>query len=126
MAKVLLVGIDPDQVDFADPAVPPGMNAAMIRAGVDLAMAGLAAAGHDAVQPYIPAAPAAALPIFAETLAGAGFDCVVIGGGVSHPPSNRPLFEAMLNALVKTAPAPAIGLISRPDDAPAAVARVLG
>ena len=125
MAAVLLVGIEPDEVDFADPALPLGMDAEKIRAGVGIAMAELAKVGHDAVQLYIPAAPAAALPVFAAALAQRPFDCVVIGGGVSHPPANRPLFEALLNAIVKASPVPAIGLISRPDDAAQAAARVL-
>eukprot|EP01037_Dinobryon_pediforme_P015583 gene15583-15730_t len=45
------------------------MDAEKIRAGVGIAMAELAKVGHDAVQLYIPAAPAAALPVFAAALA---------------------------------------------------------
>ena len=34
MTRILLVGWDPDTVDFSDPALPPGMTAEKIRAGV--------------------------------------------------------------------------------------------
>ena len=27
MARVLIIGIDPDEVDFSDPSLPPGMDA---------------------------------------------------------------------------------------------------
>jgi len=34
MVRVLLVGYDPEAVDYSDPALPPGMNAEKIRAGI--------------------------------------------------------------------------------------------
>jgi hypothetical protein len=39
MKRVLLVGLDPATVDYSDPALPPGMNAEKIHAGVKLALA---------------------------------------------------------------------------------------
>lgn len=126
MAHVLLIGITPEEVDFSDPALPPGMSAASIRAGVVASVAALTAAGHTVNQTYIPIEPADALAVLNARLAAERFDIVVIGGGVIVPPRNRPLFEAMLNAIARCHPAPAIGLIERPDLAAAAVARVLG
>ena len=38
MVRVLLVGYDPETVDYSDPALPPGMNAEKIRDGISLAM----------------------------------------------------------------------------------------
>lgn len=37
MTRVLFVGQDPKTVDFTDPALPPGLNAEKIQAGIDLA-----------------------------------------------------------------------------------------
>ena len=37
MTRVLLVGYDPQTVDFSNRALPPGMSAEKIRAGVSLA-----------------------------------------------------------------------------------------
>jgi hypothetical protein len=34
MARILLVGLDPETVDFSDPALPPGMTVEKIRAGI--------------------------------------------------------------------------------------------
>ena len=38
MTRILLVGYDPETVDFADPALPPGMTAEKIRAGIEVAL----------------------------------------------------------------------------------------
>jgi hypothetical protein len=38
MTRVLLVGYEPESVDFSDPALLPGMTAEKIRAGVALAL----------------------------------------------------------------------------------------
>ena len=34
MTRVLLLGLDPDTVDFSDPALPPGMTVEKVRAGI--------------------------------------------------------------------------------------------
>jgi hypothetical protein len=39
MKRVLLIGFDPATVDYSDPALPPGMTAEKIHAGVKLALA---------------------------------------------------------------------------------------
>ena len=36
MKSVVLIGLDPATVDFSDPALPPGMTAEKIHAGVKL------------------------------------------------------------------------------------------
>jgi len=38
MTRILLLGLDPDTVDYSDPALPPGTNAEKIRAGVAVAV----------------------------------------------------------------------------------------
>jgi hypothetical protein len=48
MTRILLVGYDPDAVDFSDPALPPGMTAEKIRAGIAAALNQLAARGWEA------------------------------------------------------------------------------
>jgi len=125
MARILLVGIDPDLVDFSDPAVPPGMNADMIRRGIRQALDELGAAGHDTQHLYIPVDPAAQHAL-SEKLAAEPVDCVVVGGGVRIPPSNLILFETVLNTIARAASPPAIALVAHPGEAAAAVARVLG
>ena len=38
MTRVLLVGYDPETVDYSNPALPPGMSAEKIRAGLTLGL----------------------------------------------------------------------------------------
>ena len=37
MTRILLLGVVPETVDYSDPALPPGMNAEKIRAGIAVA-----------------------------------------------------------------------------------------
>lgn len=124
MARVLMVGIDPDAVDYSDPSLPPGLNAEIIRRGIARGLDDLRAAGHDAHHTYIPADPAD-LGALAERLHREQFDCVIVGGGVRLPPRNLALFEAVLNVVALSSSRPAIALVARPHDAAAAVSRVL-
>ena len=48
MTRVLLLGYDPDAVDFSDPALPPGMTAEKVRAGIEVAMKQFALRGWAA------------------------------------------------------------------------------
>jgi len=48
MTRVLLLGYDPETVDFSDPALPPGMTAEKVRAGIAVAMKQFAERGWDA------------------------------------------------------------------------------
>jgi hypothetical protein len=43
MPRVLLVGYDPETVDFFNPSLPPGMSTEKIRAGMAVAVVALAA-----------------------------------------------------------------------------------
>jgi hypothetical protein len=38
MTRVLLVGLQPEAVDYSDPALPPGMDAKKIQAGIELGL----------------------------------------------------------------------------------------
>jgi hypothetical protein len=53
MKRVVLIGRDPATVDFSDPALPPGMTAEKIHAGVKLALADFAARGWHAQNCFI-------------------------------------------------------------------------
>jgi hypothetical protein len=121
-----MIGIEPDEVDFTDPTLPPGLNAEIIRRGVVVGLEALKAAGCEVDQTYISAEPEPAASLLRAKLAAAAFDCVMIGGGVHLPPRNRSLFETLLNVVGRQSPTPAIALINRPEEAAEAVARVLG
>jgi len=124
MTRVLLLGYDPDTVDFSDPALPPGMTAEKVRAGIQVAMKQFASRGWEAdvglIRPDETAGPAVE-----RQLAAADYDCVVIGAGVRLPPRLLPLFEVVINAVRRAAPRAAIAFNTRPDDSADAAARWL-
>ena len=124
MTRVLLLGYDPEAVDYSDPALPPGMNAQKVRAGIEVAMQGFAARGWDADLCFIRPDETAG-PAVERQLASASYDCVVIGAGVRLPPRLLPLFEVVINAVRRGAPRAAIAFNTRPDDSADAAGRWL-
>jgi hypothetical protein len=122
MKRVLLIGFDPASVDFSDPALPPGMTAEKIRAGVDMALADMAARGWVGECCYIKPDETAAPAVKAQ-LTASHYDGVVIGAGVRLPPRGLVLFEAVLNAIHRAAPHAAIAFNTRPEDSAVAAAR---
>ena len=124
MARVLLLGYAPENLDFSDPAFPPGMTAEKVHAGVAVAMKQFAERGWEAevclIQPDATAGPAAE-----RHLASKSYDCVVVGGGVRLATNGLALFEVVINAIRKAAPGAAIAFNTRPDDSADAAARWL-
>ena len=85
MARVLLVGYDPETVDFSDPALPPGMTAEKVHAGIAIAMRQFAERGWEADVCLIRPDETAG-PVVVRQLASKSYDCVVIGAGLRLPP----------------------------------------
>ena len=125
MTRVLYIGQDPATVDFGDPALPPGMSAGKIQAGIELSLRQMRERGWQAdfcsVKPDETAGPEVE-----RALAGGGVDCIVIGGGLRVPPRSLPLFERVLNAAHRAAPKAAIAFNTTPEDTADAVARWIG
>ena len=124
MTRILLVGYDPDAVDFSDPALPPGMTAEKIRAGIAAALKQFAARGWEADVGFIRPDETAG-PTVGRLLASTRYDCVVIGAGVRLPPRRVAVFEAVINAVHKAAPGAAIAFNTTPEDSADAAARWL-
>jgi hypothetical protein len=122
MKRVMLVGLDPATVDFSDPALPPGMSAEKIHAGVKVMLADMAGRGWQAENCFINP-DETAVPTVERRLAEGRYDCVVIGAGVRLPPSRLVLFEALVNAIHRAAPGAAVAFNTRPEDTGAAAAR---
>jgi len=124
MPRVLLVGYDPETVDFTNPALPPGMNVEKIRAGMAVALKEMTDRGWEGdfclIRP-----DKTALETVERHLASANYACVVIGAGVRLPPQGLVLFEAVVNAIHKAAPAAYIAFNTRPEDTAEAAARWL-
>jgi hypothetical protein len=124
MTRVLLLGYDPETVDFSDPALPPGLTAEKIRAGIAVAVNQFAERGWEGdvflIRPDETAGPA-----LESHFASNSYDCVVIGAGMRLPPRGLTLFEAAINAVHKAAPGAAIAFNTRPEDTADAAARWL-
>jgi hypothetical protein len=58
-------------------------------------------------------------------MASANYACVVIGAGIRLPPKGLALFEAVVNAVHRAAPAAVIAFNTVPEDSADAVARWL-
>ena len=124
MTRVLLLGLDPETVDFSDPALPPGMTPEKVRAGIAVAQRQFAERGWEGdvglIRPDETAGPEVERLVTAKS-----YDCVVIGAGVRLPPRGLALFEVVINAIRKAAPGAAIAFNTRPDDSADAAARWL-
>jgi hypothetical protein len=124
MTRVLLLGLDPETVDFSDPALPPGMTAEKVHAGIAVALKQFAERGWDGDIGFIRPDETAG-PAVERLLASKSYDCVVVGAGVRLPPRGLALFEVVINAIHKAAPGAAIAFNTRPDDSAEAAARWL-
>src|SRR5688572_8196297 len=114
MTRILFVGQAPETVDFSDPAIPPGLDAAKINAGIEIAVASIAERSWKADVCMIPP-DERARPMLEKKLAAARYDCVVIGAGLRLPPKSLSLFECVLNVVHKAAPDAAIAFNTHPE-----------
>jgi len=103
MTRILLLGLDPETVDFSDPALPPAMTAEKVRAGIAVALKQFSDRGWESDVGFIRPDKTAG-PTVERQLCSTNYDCVVIGGGVRLPPRNLALFEVVINAVRKAAP----------------------
>lgn len=122
MKQILFVGQQPETVDFSDPALPPGFDAAKIHAGIAIGMAQMVERGWQADLCLVRPDDSAALEL-AQRLNGDSYDCVVIGGGLRIPPNSLLLFEKLINVVHHSAPNAAIAFNTSPQDTADAAAR---
>ena len=122
MTRVLLVGLEPEAVDYSDPALPPAMDAKKIQAGIELGLKLMADRSWQAdaclIWPDATAGPAVERQLKAAT-----YDCIVIGAGVRLPPKNLLLLETLVNTVRKAAPSTPIAFNTVPEDSADAAAR---
>ena len=124
--RVLIVGQDADTVDYGAPGILPGMTAQKVRAGLSASKAALEAGGHACEILEVQPDPRAAQAAIEAALASQTYDVVVIGAGIRNPPPKLLLFETVVNAVARAAPAARIAFNTRPDDSDAAALRWLG
>ena len=123
--RVLFIGQQPETVDFSDPALPPGFDAAKIHAGIAIGMQQMTDRGWAADLLLVPPTVQATDQV-RQQLAGRTYEAVVIGGGIRIPPKSLQLFERLVNAVHAAAPSAAIAFNTTPQDTADAAARWLG
>jgi hypothetical protein len=102
-ARVLLVGLDPDIVDYSKSPVP-GLTAATVRAAVEVDKAKLETLGYSVTSLYVDDGKTAESALTAE-LTSSQYDCIMVGAGLRIVPPYFLLFEKLINVVHRTAPA---------------------
>jgi hypothetical protein len=102
-ARVLLVGLDPNIVDYSKSPVP-GLTAAKVRSAVEADSAKLDSLGYSAKSLYVDDAKTAEAALAAE-LSASGYDCIMIGAGLRIVPPYFLLFEKVINVVHRHTPA---------------------
>jgi hypothetical protein len=119
---VLMVGLDPNLIDFSKPGYPPGMSAAKVMAGLDACEAELNRLGYG-VQMCFTDFGETAEAVVRDQLKQKRFDCVMIGAGVRSNPANFLLFEKLVNVVHEHAPQAKMCFNQLPSDTAEAVKR---
>jgi hypothetical protein len=120
--SVLLVGLDPDIIDYSQPGYPPGMSAQKVHAGLKSSEDELTALGYT-VQMCLTDFGETAESVLKNALQEKGFACVLIGAGVRTVPGNFLLFEKLVNVVHEHALQAKICFNTLPSDCGAAVKR---
>jgi hypothetical protein len=122
--SVLVIGLDPELIDFSQPGYAPGMNATKVLAGLKSSEAELAGLRYS-VELCLTDFGETAEAVVQARLRQKRFDCVLIGAGVRANPSNFILFEKLINVVHEHGPQAKICFNTLPSDTAAAVKRWL-
>lgn len=115
--SVLIIGLDPELIDFSSPEYAdfPGLTAAKVMAGLNAAADAMKGIGYDA-KLCLTDFGATAEAVVTACLEGHQFDCILIGAGVRTVPGNFLLFEKLINVVHQWAPRAKICFNTKPTD----------
>lgn len=99
-ARLLLLGLDPDVVDYSKSPVP-GLTAAKVRSAIEADQAKLEALGYSVKTLYVDEGKTAEA-VLADALATGGYDCIMIGAGLRIVPPYFLLFEKLITSSIST------------------------
>ncbi len=112
---VLIIGEDPDLIDFSAPGVPPGMSAQKVTEGLSGSRERLKALGYEAN--ILLTRDAATIDAqVSEALKERRYDVIVIGAGLRTLPPMAEHFERLINVLHEKAPQAKLAFNSQPAD----------
>lgn len=123
--QVLVIGLDPDFIDFsAPPLAGSGVTAEKIRAGLEGDGATLNGLGYRAEILWIDDG-ATAEQVLRERLQATRYDAILIGAGIRTLTPYTLLFEKLINAVHEAAPQAKIAFNTNPADTAEAVQRAV-
>ena len=117
--KVLLIGWDPDAVDYSK---WPNLNPDKLRSALEADKSNLISEGYDASWCYVLDAETATDTV-TQALSNTTYDCVLIGAGVRLDPEAFIVFERLVNAVHSAAPSAKICFNTNPSNTAEAVKR---
>lgn len=121
-ARILLVGLEPDVVDYSQSPVP-GLTAEKVRAAIHAESSKLESLGYNVNSVYVDDGETAEA-VLAGALARDDYDCIMIGAGLRIVPPYFLLFEKLINVIHRHAPASTkLCFNTNPSDTVAAVQR---
>ena len=121
---VLIIGEDPELIDFSAPGVPPNMSAKSVMEGLRVATDRLRGLGHE-VGVLLTKDAETVDALVSEALKERPYDVIVIGAGLRTLPPMLEQFERLINALREKAPRAKLAFNSRPEDSDKAALRWL-
>jgi len=124
--NVLVIGLQPELIDFSDPdyAAYPGMDATKVLAGLKASEVSLTDLGYE-VRMCLTDFGETAVTVVRDQLEQQQFDCVLIGAGVRTIAKNFLLFERLINIVHTHAPQAKLCFNTKPTDTAEAVQRWL-
>ena len=121
---ILIIGEDPELVDFSAPGVPPNMSAQTVMEGVGAATDRLKRLGHE-VRVLLTKDAETVDALVSEALKERPYDVIVIGAGLRTLPPMLEQFQKLINVLREKAPRAKLAFNSRPEDSDKAALRWL-
>jgi len=121
---ILIIGEDPELVDFSAPGVPPNMSVQTVMEGVGAATDRLKRLGHE-VRVLLTKDAETVDALVSEALKERPYDVIVIGAGLRTLPPMLEQFEKLINVLREKAPRAKLAFNSRPEDSDKAALRWL-
>ena len=119
---VLLLGLDPEIVDYSKSPVP-GLTVAKVHSAVEGEKTKLETLGYSVKSLYVDDGSTAERSLTTE-LASAEYDCIMVGAGLRVVPPYFLLFEKLINVIHRHAPTSTkICFNTNPSDATDAVVR---
>lgn len=122
--SVLIIGEDPELIDFGAPDAPPNMSARKVMDGLNGSRDRLQAKGLEVAILLTRDATTVEEQV-AGVLREKRYDVVVVGAGLRTLPRMADQFERLINVVHRMAPGTKIAFNSRPDDSDVAALRWL-